>query len=86
MLIVASNAEAFGRVIIEANKSGLHVLMRNSGGAAELINESNGLLFNNQSELAAALCGERNYPDTAIRSNYNEIAELKKLTQLLTRI
>jgi glycosyltransferase involved in cell wall biosynthesis len=84
VLIVASQAEAFGRVIVEANKAGLRVLVRNSGGAPELINESNGLIFNSQSELAAALCGERTFPDTAIRSNFYEAAELQTLTTLLT--
>ena len=84
VLIVASQAEAFGRVIVEANKAGLRVLVRNSGGAPELINESNGLIFNSQSELAAALCGERTFPDTVIRSNYNEAAELQTLAKLLT--
>jgi glycosyltransferase involved in cell wall biosynthesis len=84
VLIVASQAEAFGRVIVEANKAGLRVLVRNSGGAPELINESNGLLFNSQSELAAVLCGERNFPFTAIRSNYNEATEMQTLTTLLT--
>lgn len=86
VLIVASQAEAFGRVIVEANKAGLRVLVRNSGGAPELMNESNGLLFSNQEELAAALCGERWFPDTAIRCNYNEAAELQTLIELLTTI
>lgn len=86
VLIVASQAEAFGRVIVEANKAGLRVLVRNSGGAPELINESNGLLFASQSELAAALCDERTFPDTSIRSNYNEAAELQTLIELLTTI
>ena len=86
VLIVASQAEAFGRVIVEANKAGLRVLVRNSGGAPELMNESNGLLFSNQEELAAALCSERWFPDTAICCNYNEAAELQTLIELLTII
>lgn len=84
VLIVASHSEAFGRVIVEANKAGLRVLVRNSGGAPELINESNGLLFNSEIELAAVLCGERRFPDTAIHSNYSEAAELQTLTELLS--
>jgi glycosyltransferase involved in cell wall biosynthesis len=84
VLIVASQAEAFGRVIVEANKAGLRVLARNSGGAPELMNKSNGLLFSNQEELAAALCGERWFPDTAIHCNYNEAVELQTLTELLS--
>jgi len=83
VLIVASHAEAFGRVIVEANKAGLNVLARNSGGAVELINESNGLLFNNQTELEAVLCSERTFPKTDIQINYSEAAELQKLTELL---
>ena len=62
------------------------VLVRNSGGAPELINETNGLLFNNQAELAAVLCGERMFPDKVIRSNYNEDTEIKTLTELLISI
>jgi glycosyltransferase involved in cell wall biosynthesis len=84
VLIVASKAEAFGRVIVEANKAGLRVLVRNSGGAPELVNDSNGLLFSNQSELAAALCGERTFPNTLMLSNYNESEEIRKLNKLLT--
>lgn len=83
ILIVASQAEAFGRVIVEANKAGMRVLVRNSGGAPELINETNGLLFANQSELEVALCCERAFPDTAMRSNYNEAEQIKTLTELL---
>ena len=85
ILIVASQAEAFGRVIVEANKAGLRVLVRNSGGAPELINESNGLLFANQCELASALCSERKFPDTAIQSIYSEGAEIQFLTELLIK-
>jgi len=83
ILIVASQAEAFGRVIVEANKAGLRVLVRNSGGAAELLNESNGLMFSTQSELEAALCDERSFPVTAIHFNYREAVEIQSLTELL---
>lgn len=86
VLIVASRSEAFGRVIVEANKAGLRVLVSNSGGAPELINETNGLLFDNQIELAAALCGERNFPVKSIQTNYDETFEIKKLTSLLKTI
>lgn len=85
VLIVASYAEAFGRVIVEANKAGMLVLVRNSGGAPELLNESNGLLFTNQSELQAALCDEIAFPSTDILINYNETAELQTLTELLIK-
>jgi glycosyltransferase involved in cell wall biosynthesis len=83
VLIVASHAEAFGRVIVESNKAGLRVLVRNSGGASELVNETNGLLYENQGELEAALCGERKFPDKEIYCNYNESEEIQILTELL---
>ncbi len=84
VLIVASQAEAFGRVIIEANKAGLRVLVRNSGGAVEMVNETNGLFFTNQNELAQALCGERRFPESLSIINYNEKIEIQKLTKILT--
>jgi glycosyltransferase involved in cell wall biosynthesis len=83
ILIVASQAEAFGRVIVEANKAGLCVLVRNTGGAPELINESNGLLFATQIELEVALCSEETFPNTDIRINYNEATEIKAVKELL---
>jgi len=83
VLIVASHSEAFGRVIVEANKAGLLVLVHNSGGAPELVNETNGLLYENQGELEAALCGERKFPDKEIYCNYNESEEIQILTELL---
>ncbi|RXK57426.1 glycosyltransferase [Lacibacter luteus] len=85
VLIVASRSEAFGRVIVEANKAGLRVLVRNSGGAPELINETNGLLYTNQEDLEAILCGERAFPDRAICCNYNESEQIQTLTELLER-
>lgn len=83
VLIVASKSEAFGRVIVEANKAGLYALVRNSGGAPELINETNGLLYNNQDELSAILCGMRSFPHKTIKLSYNESAQIQKLTALL---
>lgn len=86
VLIVASKAEAFGRVIVEANKAGLRVLVRNCGGSPELVNETNGLLYENQNELSAILCGEIKFPDKVMRFNYDEDSEIIKLTTLLTRL
>jgi len=83
VLIVASKAEAFGRVIVEASKAGLRVVVRNSGGASELVNEGNGLLFNNQTELEDVLCGDRALPETDIYLNYDESQEIQNLTDLL---
>jgi glycosyltransferase involved in cell wall biosynthesis len=86
VLIVASQAEAFGRVIVEANKAGLYVLVRKTGGAPELINESNGILFERQSELQAALCGEKEFPNGPIKLNYDESLEIERLTVLLNNL
>ena len=87
VLIVASNCEAFGRVIVEANKSGISVLVRNSGGAPELINDSNGLLFQSQDELMSALCGEREFPASLnLHLNYDESFELEKLTHKIKEV
>jgi len=87
ILIVASQSEAFGRVIIEANKAGLHVLVRNCGGAPELINESNGLLFNNQDELISVLNGEKDFnSNIEIRMNYDESLEIEKLIKMLHQV
>lgn len=83
ILIVASKSEAFGRVIVEANKAGLRVLVRNNGGAPELINDSNGLLFSTITELSEVLSGERIFPDKPIRINYDETTEILKLNELL---
>jgi len=55
VLVVASRAEAFGRVTVEAQKSGLPVVASSAGASPELIVEGEtGLLFtaNNAAELA----------------------------------
>jgi len=86
VLIVASRSEAFGRVIVEANKAGLHVIVKNRGGAPELMNESNGLLYTTIEELCAIFSGKTMLPDTGIRFNYNESIEIKRLNHLLLSI
>lgn len=86
VLIVASRSEAFGRVIVEANKAGLRVVVKNSGGAPELVNETNGLLYRTTEELCAIFSGRKAMPEAAIRFNYNEEAELKRLRNLLSSI
>lgn len=83
VLIVASQAEAFGRVIVEANKAGLRVIVKNSGGAPELINETNGLLYNTKNDLMQILSGETAMPTAEIKLNYNEQEEIQKLKILL---
>lgn len=83
VLIVASRSEAFGRVIIEANKAGARVLVKNSGGAPELMNETNGLLYDTKEELVQILSGYIPFPDKPISFNYDEAKEIDKLIQLL---
>ncbi len=85
-LIVGSKAEAFGRVIVEANKMGLKVIARNSGGAAELINETNGLLFKTENELISIFNNEIKMPTTEIKFVYNEQDEIEKLKGYLDSI
>ena len=86
VLIVASRAEAFGRVIVEANKVGLRVVVKGSGGAPELVNTTNGLLYRNADELQEIFTGKRKMPQEAIVMNYDEQMELKNLQQLLVAI
>lgn len=83
VLIVASQAEAFGRVIIEAGKAGLKVIVKNSGGAPELINETNGLLYKDKMELTEILTGEIAMPKGPIEFNYKEEEEIGRLKKYL---
>ena len=86
VLLVASRSEAFGRVIVEAQKAGLQVVVKNSGGAPELINETNGLLYNSEAELAQILSGQKEMPQAPVIINYSEAKEIEKLKQLLSEI
>jgi glycosyltransferase involved in cell wall biosynthesis len=86
ILIAAAKSEAFGRVIVEANKAGLRSLVRNNGGAPELINESNGLLFSNLIELSEQLSSESIFINNPIRLNYNEDEQIQQLKHLLYSI
>ena len=86
-LIVASAYEAFGRVIVEANKAGLRVVVKNGGGgSSELMNETNGLLYNDLAELANILSGEVPLPIAPITQNYIELAEIERLKKLLNSL
>lgn len=84
-IIIASDAEAFGRVIIEANKYGLKAIVKNVGGAPELINETNGFLYNDLKELVSILSEQKDQKSNSdICLNYdeeNEIIQLKKWLQ-----
>ncbi len=87
VLIVASKSEAFGRVIIEAGKAGLKVVVKNNGGSPELINKTNGLLYESIDELAAILSGETPMPsDDVIIQQYDESNELQKLKEALDKL
>ena len=85
-LIVASGFEAFGRVIVEANKAGVRVIVKNSGGMPELINETNGLVYNGVEELKEILSGVKSLPNTVIRQQYNEGDEIQQLKTWLKAI
>lgn len=86
VLIVASKHEAFGRVIIEAGKAGLHVVVKNSGGAPELVNKTNGLIYDTTEDLAKILSGDLSLPKGILTQNYDENAELMKLKNILSEI
>jgi glycosyltransferase involved in cell wall biosynthesis len=86
VLIVASYAEAFGRVIVEAQKAGLKTVVRNSGGAPELVNETNGLLFKNVQELTRIIAGEVPLPKGPNRLSYDENEEIEKLKGCLEKL
>jgi glycosyltransferase involved in cell wall biosynthesis len=88
-LIVASHSEAFGRVIIEGIKAGLFVIVRASGGAAELVNKENGYTFRNETELAqllsAVIVGE-NHPQRQGKLVYEEADELERLKRMISTL
>ncbi len=83
VLIMASKAEAFGRAIIEAGKAGLKVIVKNNGGAPELMNTTNGLLYNSPMELTAILAGEIAMPPGPVVFNYSEETEMSNLKNYL---
>lgn len=83
VLLVASQSEAFGQVIVEAIKAGLKVVVKNSGGAPELVNETNGLLYSSEEELGLILSGRKELPEGSSSLNYIEREEIEKLKSLL---
>lgn len=85
-LIVASKSEAFGRVIVEANKAGLTVIVKNAGGAPELINNTNGFLYNTALELANLISAGLLLPASQMRFNYDENREVDKLKVWITEM
>lgn len=71
-LIMASTCEAFGRVVVEAIKSDVKIIAKNSGALPEHINECNGVLYNNNRELQGILSGDSSIPSCKNYLNYNE--------------
>jgi glycosyltransferase involved in cell wall biosynthesis len=86
VLLLPSRSEAFGRVIIEASKAGLRVVVKNVGGAKEIVTLSNCILYNNSTELEAILSGEINLPNDDALIIYNEKEEIGKLKHYLSEI
>jgi glycosyltransferase involved in cell wall biosynthesis len=86
VLIVASRSEAFGRVIVEANKAGLSVVVKDSGGAPEMVNSNNGVLYTTTDELCAVFAGKIALPVTAPILCYNSEAEIEHLQKILSAI
>ncbi len=85
-LIVASYSEAFGRVIIEAKKAGLGVIVRNTGGAPELLSERQDRLFNSVEDLANILTCYNHKQHNDFMLPYDESEEILKLENLLQSI
>lgn len=86
ILIVSAPNEAFGRVIVEANKAGLRVVVKKGGGSSELVNQTNGLIYESIQELADILAGKLKLPDSNMILNYDEAQEIKKLNLLLNTL
>ncbi|MBU6157436.1 MAG: glycosyltransferase family 4 protein [Bacteroidetes bacterium] len=85
-LIVASNSEAFGRVIIEAKKAGLGIIARNTGGAPELLSKPQDHLFESIEELGGILSCYNHLSHNDSFLPYDEGEEILKLKNLLQSI
>lgn len=86
VLIVASKAEAFGRVIVEACKAGIKVMVKNSGGAPEIVRPQNGLLYNSCEMLSEFIANDAALPTGPNVEIYREAAEIAKLIKELKSI
>jgi glycosyltransferase involved in cell wall biosynthesis len=86
VLIVASDHEAFGRVIIEAHKAGVKTIVKNTGGAPELVNSSNGFVYDDVDELSMILSGKIPLNNEIIRLAYDEKEEVERLVVMLKEI
>lgn len=85
-LIVASNCEAFGRVIVEAQKAGLDVIARNKGGAPELLINQQPYLFDTVEDLVALICNYTPSQRKNIHIPYCDRDEIEKLNRWLAEI
>lgn len=85
-LIFASRCEAFGRVIIEAFKSGLKVIAKSAGSIPELINDTNGIIYNDINELVDILSKKPVMPNCKNELTYSEDEEFKKLQSLISQL
>ncbi len=86
VLIVASHSEAFGRVIVEANLAGLYAVVKDIGGAPELVNNSNGVLYSTNDDLCNVFLGKLPLPSKAPLLSYDYEAEINHLKKLLSAI
>ncbi|APG59112.1 glycosyltransferase family 4 protein [Christiangramia salexigens] len=78
-IIVNSQNEAFGRVVVEANSYGIPVIAKNSGAIPEIVKDgTNGWLFNTKKELEQIIIDKSNLTP----ENYNRISKnAKKFAQ-----
>lgn len=67
-LIVASNAEGFGRMTAEAGFAGCLVIGKNCGGTKEILQNMGGFPYESNSELLAAMRKVADMPDDEYRS------------------
>ena len=83
-LLVASESEAFGRVVIEAQQAGLYVLGRRSGGLPEILRPEVDDGFDNVEQLAKLLWQKRPQSTTNdMRLTYDPDMELNRLRLLM---
>lgn len=79
VLIMASDCEAFGRIVIEAQKAGLKTIIKNKGGVKELTKNGNGVLYSNEKELINMFTGQTPIPASVGKLPYEEVDEIERL-------
>ena len=68
-LIVASHFEGFGRMTAEASFAGCMVIGRATGGTLEIMQQTGGLLFNNNDELLSAMEQAASMPEAQYKES-----------------